>query len=130
LAFRRAQIRLKGEVIIADVADSPELIAHGLSGRPHLDDHRGMLFVFERPGFLVFWMKNVAIPLSIGFFDGTGHLINVEEMAVEDADCRVFPRYESQAPAQYALEMRANWFDDYKIRPPARLDGFCDWGVL
>ena len=43
-------------------------------------DH-GMLFVFERPEPLGFWMKNTFIPLSIAFLDASGRILNIEDMA-------------------------------------------------
>ena len=43
-------------------------------------DH-GMLFVFERPEPLSFWMKNTFIPLSIAFLDANGRILNIEDMA-------------------------------------------------
>ena len=43
-----------------------------------------MLFVFEAPQPLAFWMKNTYIPLSIAFVDARGRITNIEDMRPHD----------------------------------------------
>lgn len=62
-----AQIEVGGETIQLEVARTPQEWATGLMFRSSLPDHRGMVFLFERPRYPQFWMKNVAFPLDIIF---------------------------------------------------------------
>ena len=39
-----------------------------------------MLFVFEAPQPLAFWMKDTYVPLSIAFVDAGGRILNIEDM--------------------------------------------------
>lgn len=39
--------------------------SRGLSGRASLDPNRGMVFVFDRPWYYPFWMKDTNFPLDI-----------------------------------------------------------------
>lgn len=55
----------------------------GLGGRASLEEGAGMLFVFERPGPISFWMKDVSFPLTALFFDSRGMLLSAVDMAVE-----------------------------------------------
>jgi uncharacterized membrane protein (UPF0127 family) len=50
----------------------------GLSGKESAE--KGMLFRFDRPKIVTFWMKDTKMPLSIGFFSAEGVLFQIEEM--------------------------------------------------
>ncbi|MEM7046197.1 MAG: DUF192 domain-containing protein [Pseudomonadota bacterium] len=60
-------------VFMAEVARTPATRSQGLMNRPHLPADRGMLFVFDPPQSVSFWMKNTLISLDIIFIaeDGT-----------------------------------------------------------
>lgn len=52
--------------------------ARGLMYREHMDDDRGMLFLYEVEQPLSFWMMNTLIPLDIIFIDEKGVIINIQ----------------------------------------------------
>lgn len=83
------------------VADDPAERARGLMFVTDLAPDAGMLFVFERPGPVAFWMRNTLIPLDMIFADGEGRVVRVHENAV--------PRDETPIPGgdavQYVLEV-------------------------
>lgn len=56
--------------LIVEVADNDEIRAKGLSGRDKLADDAGMLFIFEKPAFYSFWMKDMKIPLDFIWIKG------------------------------------------------------------
>jgi uncharacterized protein len=88
-----------------EVVDTPEKRATGLMNRFSLQPDHGMLFVFDRPQPLAFWMKNTYIPLSIAFIDANGKIINIEDMQPQDESS-----HWSKGLALYAIEMRQGWF--------------------
>jgi uncharacterized membrane protein (UPF0127 family) len=67
------------EVEIAD--DSAER-ARGLMHREELDRWAGMLFIYERPQRVVFWMKNTPISLDMLFVDVSGTVTRIKRNAV------------------------------------------------
>lgn len=62
-----AEADVAGQVIQLEVARTPQQQAQGLMYRPALPDNRGMLFSFEPPRPVSFWMKNTPQPLDMVF---------------------------------------------------------------
>jgi uncharacterized membrane protein (UPF0127 family) len=53
----------------------------GLMGRKKLDAQSGMLFLYEKPHKVSFWMKNTVIPLDIIFLSMSGEISHIEHNA-------------------------------------------------
>ncbi|MBM3231227.1 DUF192 domain-containing protein [Candidatus Peregrinibacteria bacterium] len=97
----------KAVTLTVEVADDPEERMSGLMGRKELPKEHGMIFLFQEPGVLSFWMKNTLIPLDIIFFDQQGKYISHGTMVPCTADpC---PQYASLKPAAIALEVNAGF---------------------
>lgn len=95
------------------LADTPVLRSRGLMGVASLGDLDGMLFAWESPAPVSFWMKDTLIPLDIGFFDERGSLTLVVTMVPCRSDpC---PSYPSDGPVRYALEALPGFFDTVTI---------------
>lgn len=69
------------EVVSVEIAADPAARAQGLMGRRQLPPSHGMLFVYEAPQPVGFWMKNTLIPLDMLFFDENGVLRHVHPQA-------------------------------------------------
>jgi len=103
-----------------EVARKPADHARGLMFREELPDGQGMLFVFEQPRILNFWMKNTPIPLDVIFFDVEGQFVSFETMIpCENDPC---PQYASEAPAVYALEVAAGFVEEHGVGKECVLD--------
>ena len=105
------------KVIRVELADTPEKSQRGLMNRRSMPEDHGMLFVFPQPRRASFWMHNTLIPLSIGFFDRNGVLLEVREMQALD-ETTTFSR---SREVVYALEMNQGWFDRHGIKPGVRV---------
>jgi uncharacterized membrane protein (UPF0127 family) len=101
-----------------EVADTPSERAIGLMNRESLEPDEGMLFIFESPQNVSFWMKNTLIPLDIVFIDESGTVINIEqanpEPEVIDDD---LARYSSDRPAKWVLEVNQGLCAAHGITP-------------
>ncbi|MFM7335649.1 MAG: DUF192 domain-containing protein [Tabrizicola sp.] len=80
----RLDIRWDGgrESFVIEVADEAEERSRGLMFREAMPLNEGMLFVYEAPRRVGFWMKNTLIPLDMVFADPTGTVTRVHANAV------------------------------------------------
>jgi uncharacterized protein len=85
----------------------------GLMYRQSLESGRGMLFLFEQPAPLKFWMKNTYIPLDMIFISEQKKVIGVEENA---EPLTLNPRG-PDVDSQYVLEVPGGWARAHGIGP-------------
>ncbi len=104
--------------IRAQVASSPDEMQTGLMFRREMAQHEGMLFVYERPMPLCFWMKNTLLPLSIAFIGDDGTIVSLADMQPQALDSHCATK-----PVRYALEMNQGWFAKRGIKPGFKLTG-------
>jgi uncharacterized protein len=90
----------------------------GLMGRRDLGRDDGMIFVYEKPQQMSFWMRNTPTPLDIGFFDSNGFLEEIYPLHPFD-ETTVASRSDR---LQFALEMNQGWFQRSRVKPGAWLD--------
>jgi hypothetical protein len=112
-------LRIGGEELLVEVVETPERMRAGLMFRRNLPENQGMLFVYREPTRITLWMKNTYIPLSAAFLDEEGRIINIaRRMEPHDETTR----HAAAAPAMFALEVNAGWFERHGIGPGDRLE--------
>jgi uncharacterized membrane protein (UPF0127 family) len=79
----RAPFHGRGQTIeiAVEIADDPAERARGLMFRQELLPGQGMLFVYEHPQQVSFWMRNTLIPLDMIFIDPRGEVRHIHPMA-------------------------------------------------
>ena len=89
-------------------------------GRRRLSPDAGMVFLFDRPTENAFWMKNTLIPLSIAFWDGSGRIVSILDMA----PCRrnPCPLYSPGEPYIGAVEVNRGFFTAHRIQVGDRVE--------
>jgi uncharacterized membrane protein (UPF0127 family) len=112
------QLSIKGHGLVAEVAATTATRTVGLMHRFSLKPDHGMLFVFNAPQPLAFWMKNTFVPLSIAFIGADGRILNIDDMAPQTETT-----HPSRGPALYALEMKKGWFAERGIVAGDRVEG-------
>lgn len=113
----------KGPELRVEVAESFIERNKGLMNRTELAENTGMLFIFETPQKLSFWMKDTFVPLSIAYLDEGRvikeiHQMKAQSMMKRDQDLTNYP---SQCRCKYALEVNQGWFKKHGIKPGDRM---------
>ncbi len=100
-----AQAIVAGHIIRLEVAQTQQQQAIGLMYRTTLADNRGMLFPFEPPQSVRFWMKNTLIPLDMVFLQNGV----VKAIAANVPPCTAAPcsMYGPQTPINQVIELRS-----------------------
>ena len=98
------------DTVRVEIADEPDERERGLMYRDSLPEDTGMLFVYPSERTLSFWMRNTRIPLDIAYVDQRGVIVDIQTMAPQSDR-----QYPSAAPAMYALEMAAGWFEEHGV---------------
>jgi uncharacterized membrane protein (UPF0127 family) len=65
-----------------EIADDTDERAQGLMNRPKMATSHGMLFVYDHPQSVAFWMENTLIPLDMVFIGSDGVVRNVHANAI------------------------------------------------
>ncbi|PWU05819.1 MAG: hypothetical protein C5B47_08465 [Verrucomicrobia bacterium] len=115
----KRELRLGKVVIKVPVASTPQQRAIGLMHRATLGHNEGMLFVFDFPQQVAFWMKNTLVPLSVAYINSTGTILEIYDME---------PLNEESVPSTstavlYALEMPKGWFEQNGMKPGTVVEG-------
>lgn len=101
---KRIRVIVGDKTISAEVANTDQERAQGLSGRESLGAETGLIFVFDTPGKYGFWMKNMKFPIDIVWIDETLQVVGVERLINPDTyPAQFFP----PSDIKYALELTA-----------------------
>ena len=94
--------KTKAHHFTVEVAATPEEQEKGLMFRRSLAGDRGMIFPYDPPQEVAFWMKNTLIPLDIIYIRSDGTIVRITK--AEAMDLTPLP---SGEPITGVLEIRA-----------------------
>lgn len=77
-------IEIGGKQYKVELAETEAEKEEGLQGIKNLPDDQGMLFVYDKPQTVGFWMKDTLIPLDIIFIDEDQEVISIYQGKPED----------------------------------------------
>ncbi len=101
-----ARAKLGDRIINLEVALTPTQQSKGLMFRSTLADDRGMLFIFNPPMAIGFWMKNVPVPLDMVFtFEGKIVAIAASVPPCKTNPCPIYPS--TPVVTDQVIELRA-----------------------
>ena|SRR2546425_8040904 len=100
--------------LAAQIADSDAARQRGLMNRRSLGPDSGMVFLFDGPTSVGFWMKDTLIPLDIAYWTPGGRIVAIRRMVpCRSEPCRLY------SPGQAyvgAVEVNAGFFADHGVR--------------
>lgn len=95
-------IEINNKTYKVKVADTEELREEGLQGVEDLPKNEGMIFIFDEPQAVGFWMKNTLIPLDLIFIDEYGEVLAVAKGEPESEEIH------EVGDTKYVLELNIN----------------------
>jgi hypothetical protein len=110
-------VTINDQHLSVELADTPEKQRQGLAGHEPLTDFQGMLFPFDSPRPVTFWMKGMTFPIDMIYL-AEGRVVQIyanvpaPQPQIPDQD---LARYPSKQSVDYVLETRAGWAQDYQI---------------
>ncbi len=105
-------------VLTADVADTPEKRAQGLSDRDTMGLDNGMIFIFDQESQYNFIMRNMRFPLDFVWVKDD-RVVDISEnippdaAGTADADLK---RYSPKEPVNRVIEVNAGYIKKYGIK--------------
>lgn len=114
----RVKLSAGMHLIDAQVAQTSDQRTIGLMFRKDMPQQEGMLFVFEQPSGLCFWMKNTVLPLTAAFVADDGTIVNLADMKPQTTDSHC-----ASKPVRYVLEMNQGWFAKRGFKAGSKLGG-------
>ena len=101
-----------------EVARTRQEQAQGLMFRTRMEPNEGMLFPYQQPQTLSFWMKNTVLSLDLIFIGEDHRIVNIAKRAVPYSEASIV----SAAPAVAVLELNGGRADELGIVAGARVD--------
>ena len=80
------KISIGDKTFKVEIAYTEEEKEKGLSNRLSLDKDKGMLFVFDEPDEISFWMKDTKIPLDVVFINDDLEVISIHQGVPDSED--------------------------------------------
>lgn len=103
-----------GETVInVEIVDTESLRMQGLSGRTHLDQNTGMLFIFEKAGDHGFWMKDMNFAIDIAWLDENKKIAHIESEVAPETYPKIF---RSPGPSLYVLEVPSGFLAENNVQ--------------
>jgi len=110
------------QTLYVDVADTPELMAQGLSDRASMGENQGMLFKFNSPQTPSFWMKDMNFALDFIWIKNgvvTG-IVKDAPAAPKNSQGKFnnsnLPLYTPLSSIDEAIEVNAGWVKNQQIK--------------
>lgn len=100
-------VRVGDREFVVEVAATPEERAQGLMHRTEVPSGTGMLFVFEQPQPVSFWMKNTLVPLDIAWIREDQTVAGVTRIKPCPPEAAKCPQYRSPDEVLWTLEVPA-----------------------
>jgi len=108
-------VLINNKKINIEIADSNIKHQLGLSGRKELSKDSGMLFIFPKDSYPLFWMKDMNFPLDLIWISDEKIVWINKNVPLPPANTRDenLKIYQSPKPVNYVLEINANQVDEF-----------------
>lgn len=113
---KTATLKVGKQTFHLEVADTPQKRQLGLSNRTSLAQDRGMIFLFDQPEYVSFWMKDMHFPLDMIFVNNTKVVTVDENVPPPSSTNENLPIYQPEEPVNRVIELPAGSAKKYGIK--------------
>jgi len=106
-------IRINNTEILVEIAQNEQQRTKGLSGRNFLPKNQGMLFIFDKPDYYPFWMKDMLISLDFIWIN-EDKIVQLNKN-VKPEDFQHPNTLQPRTPIDQVLEVNAGFIDKNQI---------------
>ncbi|MBI4096721.1 MAG: DUF192 domain-containing protein [Candidatus Levybacteria bacterium] len=107
---------INNRIFELDIADSQKEREVGLSETESLSENQGMIFIFDKPGYYSFWMKNMKFPIDIIYIN-KDTIVTIKNNVKPPKDNKESPIiYAPTALADRVLEIQAGLSEKYNFK--------------
>lgn len=100
----------------AEIEDTPEARAQGLSDRPSLAADAAMVFAWSAPETVKFWMYHMAFPLDV-VFARAGKIVAIDANEPPCPASGTCPTFGPDAPVDFVVEVNAGQAAQFGLKP-------------
>ena len=111
-SFEQGYLLVGTELIMVEFAQTKDERTAGLSNRALHANNSFMLFVYDQPQQVSFWMKDTRKDLSIAFINANNRIFQIENLKARSLKIVKSESFE----VKYALEVPKSFFSAHSIK--------------
>ncbi len=108
-------VKIGSLTIPTEIANTPETLEKGLSGRFHLPKKMGLLFIFPVPGEYSFWMPDMNFPIDLIWINADKKIVGFEQAMQPETDYANPQYYAPPEAILYMLEVNAGFVKKHRL---------------
>jgi uncharacterized membrane protein (UPF0127 family) len=127
--YLQARVIVNGFEMTADLAVTDDQKTKGLAIKDDLKENESMLFVYEQPTRLGFWMKDMKFPIDIIWLDRNGTVVHIEHnlqpcISILNSGSSILncPIYTPDKDSLYVLETIAGFSQKHNVKIGTNID--------
>ncbi|HLL61309.1 MAG TPA: DUF192 domain-containing protein [Candidatus Nitrosocosmicus sp.] len=111
-SYQQKKVKINNHIFTVYIADNDEKREQGLSYIKKLPENQGMLFIYNRPDYYQFWMKDMIISLDFIYLNNKT-VVDLQE----NISPKTYPKsFTSKKPANNIIEVSAGDIKKYSIK--------------
>jgi len=111
--YEQKNLQIGERIIKVDISDNDCKRVQGLSDRKDMSENNGMLFIFDKKGNYLFWMKEMNFPIDILWVDDNFNVVGIETSVATSTYPEAFGE---KYLARYVLESPSGFSDKNNIK--------------
>lgn len=110
--IKSPSLKVRGKTFSLYVTKTDKDKQVGLSKYNNISNGKGMIFIFDKPGYYPFWMKGMKFPIDIIYIKDDKVVTVLKDLRAESSDSVI---YYPTTPANKVLEINAGLSTQYGI---------------